>query len=532
MKTIIPLIICIAFYVYGHNEYNRHTIDDTLILLRHKEIEITSRIERLSVDLTVAEKNWKNARSKTSALLMSGDTSAVTNSKASAYREHLKALRIELENAKLMKNFYQRYSYLRKLYLNNSNDTLNRTEFWQLIADSASLYKDKISSECQWSDERIRENSIELQALNMNMSNMKEILSFDDLKWLKYRIKYLQKQIDIDSLLLTFGNNEMYPLFSRYYSIAKDSLKNVAVGQRIKDTISKVQSIWHFEVRNVDGKSITLGKIIIALCVILFGIKFAQIISKLASRIISKRISVDIGIIDAGQKLFFYVFSFFFALYALYILQVPLTAFTLAGGALALGIGFGSQNILNNFISGIILLIEHPVKTGDFIEVETSLGKVETIGLRSVRIRTSNNEHLVIPNSYMLEKPVVNWTLSDKIIRLELEVGVVYGSPVHDVEKILLVAASSNERILKHPEPLVTFSDFGDNSLLFHLLCWTKIVNIIDKKTILSQLRFKINDLFDQAGITIAFPQRDIHIDNKNPLRLILEKQKQQKKKA
>jgi small-conductance mechanosensitive channel len=269
---------------------------------------------------------------------------------------------------------------------------------------------------------------------------------------------------------------------------------------------------------------VTLGKIIIAILIIIIGTRFAQIISKFVARVISKRTSIDIGIIDASQKLFFYCFSVVFAIYALYMVQVPLTAFTLMGGALALGLGFGSQNVLSNFISGIILLVERPVKTGDFIEVESSIGTVETIGLRSIRIRTQGNEHLIIPNSYLLEKPLVNWTLSDKIVRLELAVGVVYGSPVREVKRMLLAAAASVDRINNKPEPFVIFSDFGDNALLFHLVFWSRINTIVDKRTILSQLRFKVVDLFNQAGIVIAFPQRDVHLDTSSPLQVRIER--------
>ena len=244
---------------------------------------------------------------------------------------------------------------------------------------------------------------------------------------------------------------------------------------------------------------------------------------KLFAHFIKRRSQLDAGIIDAGQKLFYYTFAALFILYALHIIQVPLTAFTVIGGALALGFGFGSQNIVSNFISGIILLVERPVKTGDFIEIESSIGTVETIGLRSVRIRTQGNEHLIIPNSYLLEKPMINWTLSDKIIRLELAVGVVYGSPVYEVKRLLLAAASSIDRINSSPEPFVTFSDFGDNSLLFHLVFWSKITSIVDKRVTLSLLRFKVVDLFKQAGIVIAFPQRDVHLDAVSPIKVQIE---------
>jgi small-conductance mechanosensitive channel len=131
---------------------------------------------------------------------------------------------------------------------------------------------------------------------------------------------------------------------------------------------------------------------------------------------------------------------------------------------------------------------------------------------------------MVIPNSSFLEKTVVNWTLADRVIREELQVGVIYGSPTREVKRLLLAAAAEVERVLKKPEPIVLFSDFGDNALLFHLLFWIKINNIIERKTILSELRFKVNDFFNAAKIVIAFPQRDVHLDTTKPLQLVLNK--------
>jgi small-conductance mechanosensitive channel len=131
---------------------------------------------------------------------------------------------------------------------------------------------------------------------------------------------------------------------------------------------------------------------------------------------------------------------------------------------------------------------------------------------------------MVIPNSSFLEKTVVNWTLADRVVREELQVGVIYGSPTREVKRLLLAAADEVERVLRKPEPIVLFSDFGDNALIFHLLFWIKINNIIERKTILSELRFKVNDFFNTANIVIAFPQRDVHLDTAKPLKVVLDK--------
>jgi small-conductance mechanosensitive channel len=137
-----------------------------------------------------------------------------------------------------------------------------------------------------------------------------------------------------------------------------------------------------------------------------------------------------------------------------------LTAFTVLGGALAIGIGFGSQNVMNNFISGLILMLERPVRARDVIEVDGNHGTIENIGARSTQIRSTDGRHIIVPNSFFLESNVVNWTLSDDLMRAKVSVGVVYGSPTRQVER-LIRRAVDEERVLKTPEPIIIFEEFG-----------------------------------------------------------------------
>jgi small-conductance mechanosensitive channel len=192
--------------------------------------------------------------------------------------------------------------------------------------------------------------------------------------------------------------------------------------------------------------------------------------------------------------------------------------FTLAGGALAIGIGFGSQNILNNFISGLILLAERPIKVGDLIEVEGTFGQVERIGARSTSVKTFDNFHIIVPNSSFLESKVVNWTHTDKLVRISLVVGVAYGSPVRRVEEVLLEVVGEHERTVVPPDPVVLFEDFGDSALVFRALFWIVMNRPMDQRKVLSDLRYRVDDRFREEGITIAFPQRDVHLDTTRPL--------------
>lgn len=194
-------------------------------------------------------------------------------------------------------------------------------------------------------------------------------------------------------------------------------------------------------------------------------------------------------------------------------LSVPLTAFAFISGAVAIGFGFGAQNIINNFISGWILMWERPIKIGDFLELGDVRGTVESINTRSTRIRRVDGIHLLIPNSYLLENTVTNWTLIDQVVRTTVRVGVAYGSDVLLVTKLLQKAADENANVMKKPGRNVIFDDFGDNALVFDLNVWVTTNTESGLRGVRSELRYHIDRLFSEAGVVIAFPQRDIHVD-------------------
>ena len=203
---------------------------------------------------------------------------------------------------------------------------------------------------------------------------------------------------------------------------------------------------------------------------------------------------------------------------ALRLVDFPLTIFTIAGGALAIGVGFGSQELMNNFISGLIMLMERPVRVGDLVELGGTYGHVEAIGARSTRVLASNNTHIIVPNSFFLQNNVINYTLSDDVVRTVVKVGVAYGSPVREVERLLKQALVDKPKVIHDREPRILFANFGDNSLEFEMYFWVHARSIMERNATESEVRFDIDDLFRGAGITIAFPQRDIHLDTLKPL--------------
>lgn len=276
--------------------------------------------------------------------------------------------------------------------------------------------------------------------------------------------------------------------------------------------------LWSLELFAVQDYSITLGKLAGAVLLFGLGILAARLASRLLGHVLEHRAGYEPGAASAIQNLAFYLLSALVLLLALRAVNIPLTAFTVIGGALALGVGFGSQNVIANFISGLILMAERPIKEGDLIEVDGTRGTVERIGPRSTRVRTFDNTHLIVPNSVFLEKNVRNLTLTDDDIRASVTVGVAYGSPTREVERILLRAAHEHGKVLEFPEPVAFFADFGDNALIFHAYFWIRSRDMAERVRIESDVRHSLEAMLREAGIAIAFPQRDVHIDAARPI--------------
>ncbi len=201
-------------------------------------------------------------------------------------------------------------------------------------------------------------------------------------------------------------------------------------------------------------------------------------------------------------------------LIALSIAGVQLANLALIAGALSVGIGFGLQNIVNNFVSGVILLFERPIKTGDWIMVGSTEGYVKKISIRSTQIQTFDRSDVIVPNSELISGQVTNWMFRDSLGRVVLPVGVAYGSDTELVKSILLDIAYQHPSVItKSPilsKPWVLFRTFGDSSLNFELRCYIREVD--NRLTVMSDMNFEIDRAFREAGIEIPFPQRDVHI--------------------
>lgn len=297
-----------------------------------------------------------------------------------------------------------------------------------------------------------------------------------------------------------------------------NSILTAQNGDDLRALWASVARVLDAELLSIEGEPLTLRSLVMAVIFLVVGLW----LSRRASNVISRRLHasprVHAGAAASLASISYYILTAFFVFSALRMANVPLTVFTVIGGALAIGVGFGSQNIINNFVSGLILLLERPIKIGDFIEIDGTIGTVTKIGARSTQLHTPANMHLIVPNSFFLEKEVLNWTLADNIVRTELTVGVAYGSPTRDVERILLEETNAHPRVLTDPKPYGFFEEFGDSALVFRVLFWVNLEKISDRRIVAGEIRHSLAEAFERAGITIAFPQVDAHLESSRPL--------------
>jgi potassium efflux system protein len=300
--------------------------------------------------------------------------------------------------------------------------------------------------------------------------------------------------------------------------------KDVTLKKKIKDVGSIIQHIWETELWVVDERSVSVRKLVIVLFILVVGAWVALWCTGSILRRLLLRTRLDKSAIAAIEKILFFLALVVLLVFALRFVNIPLTVFAFLGGAIAIGIGFGAQNLLNNFISGFILLTERPVKINDMIEVENNFGIIENIGMRCTRVRTHGNVHILVPNSIFLERNIVNWTLSDHEIRASVTIGVAHSSNPHEVSRLMTKAAQECKKALETPTPIVLFNEISDSSFQFIIYFWVSMKNLhlLERRIIESGIRFRIIKLFRQAGIVLAYKQHDVHLDTSKSLNLRL----------
>lgn len=289
--------------------------------------------------------------------------------------------------------------------------------------------------------------------------------------------------------------------------------------EEIQAFLESLQQLLSYQFIATDRIKISLFSIITLLVIIIIARISVYIIGQLI-----KRARVNKEIIDKGKaytitqlvKYFIYTFA---AIFAIESLGLNISILIASSAALFVGIGLGLQNIFNDIVSGIFLLFEQSVAVGDVVEIDSLVGQVKEINIRTSRIKTRDGIMIIVPNSKLIGNSVINWSTENKQTRFIITVGVAYGSNTRLVEKLLIDCAKNHPKVNTNPQPIVRFSGFGDSSLDFELLFWTEDAWLVEVTK--SDIRFSIDEAFRKNNITIPFPQRDLHLKNelnpKNP---------------
>jgi potassium efflux system protein len=272
----------------------------------------------------------------------------------------------------------------------------------------------------------------------------------------------------------------------------------------------------------IGGTKITLINILYLIIFFVFFTFLSRFIRETLQNRVLPRTSLEIGARASFVNFVIYTFWILAIYTGINILGINLSSLAFMAGALGIGIGFGLQNIVSNFVSGIILLFDPSIQVGDMVQVGDDWGTVSKINIRTTVVQTFDNASLIIPNSEMLSNKITNWSFQDPKVRRQVDVGVAYGSDVHLVKTLLLKIAEGMAEILDDPAPTVEFKEFGDNALLFRIRFWISSPDFW--LTAPTEFRFKIDEEFKRNGIEIAFPQSDIHIRSAPGLDDILQK--------
>ncbi len=316
-------------------------------------------------------------------------------------------------------------------------------------------------------------------------------------------------------------------LLERLHEGLAESAGNLPFFSRLSDVFSDAQRfggrLWGFELFvaqdtiTVDGqqitgkRSVTLGKVVTAIIILVLGYWLAGWVTGLLEPIFVKRFKIERNQASLVRRWVRVALVFSLTLFSLVSVKIPLTIFAFAGGALAIGLGFGLQTILKNFVSGIIILFERPFRVGDVLDVAGQRGTVASVGIRSSVLQLWDGTDTLIPNSALLENNLTNWTYTNRTVRFTITVGVAYGSDPRRVVQLLTEIAKRHGRVEKNPEPQVFFTNFGASSMDFELRFWVDVVEV-NSGQVASDLRQMIVGTFNEHGLSMPFAQQDVNL--------------------
>ncbi len=278
-----------------------------------------------------------------------------------------------------------------------------------------------------------------------------------------------------------------------------------------REVFDWLKTAWNYELFHLGNSSFTTHSIFI-LCISLFLLFYIS--SKIKNLLIKKvfpRYNLEIGVSQSIATILRYILIIIGLVIIFQTLGVDLSAIGLMVGALGVGIGFGLQSITNNFISGIIILFERPIKVGDRVEIDDLAGNIVKISARATTIITNDNIAVIVPNSDFINTRVINWSHNNRQIKLNFPIGVSYKEDPQRIRELLTEVANANPGILSTPPPYILFEGYGDSSLNFEVMVWTSEYTDQPRK-LRSEMYYEIFSKFKEHNVEIPFPQRDIHL--------------------
>jgi potassium efflux system protein len=265
----------------------------------------------------------------------------------------------------------------------------------------------------------------------------------------------------------------------------------------------------------VGAFSVSVGDVIAFALTVGFSYLLAHLVDFVLREDVFTRVETGRGVPYAISGLVRYTLIFLGFLVGLSAAGFELSKLTVILGGLGVGVGFGLQNVVSNFVSGLILLFERPIQVGDAIQLPGVWGSIRSIGIRASVVRRFDGADVIVPNQTLITGEVTNWTYADRRRRMEIDVGVEYGTPARRVIDLLVEVAKANPKVLSDPEPCAYFTDFGDSSLDFKLRVWVEDFN--DGYSTRSDIAVAVQEALEQAGIGVPFPQRDLHLVSVSP---------------
>ena len=293
--------------------------------------------------------------------------------------------------------------------------------------------------------------------------------------------------------------------------------------------MQEIIKIFSYPLVRIGDTTVTPSNIFIFIIIISVGLLVSKVYKSSVFKL-NKKYNINHSTITILANLGYYIILILFLLFALRSVGLDLSSFAVIAGALSVGIGFGLQNIVSNFISGIILMFEKSIKIGDYIQIdEDTRGEVVDISMRSTIIKTNDNINLIIPNQSFIQNNVINWTLGDDIVRFRVPFGVAYGNDIDEVEKVVLKALEESDiSYVKRDGDMydtrVVFEEMADSSLNFELFVWVKGEDARKPRRTKSIFLKMIYKALNESSITIPFPQQDIYLKSAVPLNVNIKK--------